>query len=287
MKTVFWRSAGIRFALAGIIATAIVGAPRAAIADDAAALQALLGRVAPSIVIVKVVMKTTGTQGGDRETKADFTGVIVDKTGLIMISNMMFSYARVNALLGRNVGQAGDLKTYPTEMKTLFDQDDKEYATTLVATDTKLDLAFVKVDGLGDKKLTAVDFSGSETGTVGEEVVSVSRLHKGFDYAPYFMTSRISGTILKPKKAYCVEGGLEGLGLPVFSATGEILGVLTTLEPSVKEDALIEGMTFHNFTHQIIGGKGGVVQTFILPSQTVYSVVSQAKLKAPDVQKSK
>ncbi len=227
-------------------------------------------------------MKTTGTQGADRETKADMIGVVVDRSGIVMMSNMMFAYARVNALLGRSVGGAEGFKTYPTEMMTLFDQDEKEYPTTLVATDSKLDLAFVKVEGLGSKKLTPIEFNHGGAAAVGQEVVSISRLHKGFDYAPYFMTSRICGAILKPKKAYMVEGGLEGLGLPVFSLSGEPLGVLTTLEPGVKEEALIEGMTFHNFTQSIIGGKGGYVPTFVLPAQTVYGVVSQAKLKAAE-----
>jgi hypothetical protein len=258
--------------------------PVRAAADDAAALEAIIERASPSIVIVKVVMKTSA-QGAERETKADMTGVVVDKNGLVMISNMMFSYARVNALLGRNVGAGQEFKTYPTDMTTLFDQDDKEYPTTLVATDTKLDLAFVKVEGLGAKKLTPVEFNHGAAGLVGQEVVSVSRLHKGFDYAPFFMTSRICGAIIKPRKAYMVEGGLEGLGLPVFTMTGEPLGVLTTLEPGIKEEALIEGMTFHNFTQSIIGGKGGFVPTFVLPAQTIYGVVTQARLKAAESKK--
>ena len=115
-------------ALIGAIATTLSVAP--AKADDAALLQTVMERASPSIVVVKVVMKTSG-QGADRETKADMTGVVVDRSGLVMISNMMFAYARVNALLGRGTGQAEGFKTYPTEMTTLFDQDDKEYPTTL------------------------------------------------------------------------------------------------------------------------------------------------------------
>jgi len=269
------------------IAASSVGSMAGAHADDAAALQSIVERASPSIVIVRVVMKTTGTQGADRETKADMTGVVVDRSGLVMMSNMMFAYARVSALMGRNVGQTEGFKTYPTEMTTLFDQDDKPYPTTLVATDSKLDIAFVKVEGLGAKKLVPVEFNHGGAGAVGQEVVAVSRLHKGFDYAPYFMTSRICGAVLKPKKAFMVEGGLESLGLPVFSLSGEPLGVLTTLESGVKEEALIEGMMFHNFTQQIIGGKGGYIQTFILPAQTVYGVVSQAKLKAAETKTKK
>ena len=251
-------------------------------AEDTAQIQALLNRVGPSIVIVHVVMKSSGPQGAERQTKADMPGVIVDKSGLVMISNIMFSYARVSALMGAGDGDGADFKTYPTEMKTLFDQDEKEYPTTLVATDTKLDLAFVKVEGLGDKKIVPIDFGGTSVGSVGQEVISISRLHKGFDYAPYFQTSRICGQVAKPKKAYYVEGGLEGLGLPVFSISGEAIGVLTTLQPVVKEEALIEGMTFHNFTSRVIGGKSGIVPTFILPSQTVFGLISQAKLKAAE-----
>ncbi len=174
--------------------------PRMAQADEASELQALVERASPSIVVVKVVMKTTGQQGADRETKADMIGVVVDRSGIVMMSNMMFAYARVNALLGRNVGGAEGFKTYPTEMTTLFDQDEKEYPTSLVATDSKLDLAFVKVEGLGSKKLTPIEFNHGGASAVGQEVVSISRLHKGFDYAPYFMTSRICAPYLSRRR---------------------------------------------------------------------------------------
>ncbi len=246
--------------------------------------QALLSKIAPSIVIVKLVMKSTGAQGGENEAKADVPGVVVDKNGLIMLSNIMFSYSRIGALMGRGGGGQGqNFKSFPTSIKTLFDKDDKEYATTLVATDTRLDLMFVRVEGA--PKLTPIEFSPTTTAHIGQRVLSILRLHKGFDYAAYFQTSQICGIISKPKRALFVEGGLEGLGLPVFSERGEALGVLTTLEPGVREEALVEGMNFHNLTYQVVGGKSGLVPTFVLPAQTVAGLISQAKMKAGEARK--
>lgn len=264
-------------------ATLLIVLSRPLLADDAAQLQSLMDKTSPSIVTVKLVMKASTGQGGDRENKVDMPGVVVDKDGLVMISNMMFSFSRLSSMLGRGSGDTNEMKIYPTDVKILFAQDDKEYPAYLVATDSKLDLAFVKIESLGDKKITPIDFSGGATGSVGEQIVSINRLHKGFDYAPYFQLSRISGLVSKPKKAYLTEGGVEGLGLPIFTMAGDPLGVLTTLESGVKDEELVQGITFHAFLHQYVGGSSGVLHTFIVPCQTVYGVIGQAKIKAAEV----
>ena len=256
-------------------------------ADEAATqLQSLVDKVAPDIVTVKVVMKTATNFGGqsqNQESKMDLPGVVVDKDGIIMISNMVFSPSRYMSMLGRGGGDAGDFKVTPTDFKVLFDQDDKEYTAFLAATDTKLDLAFIKIENLGDKKLTPVDFGSTAQASIGQQVVSVNRLHKGYDNAPYFETTRISGLVSKPRKAYLLDGGPSGLGLPIFALTGEPLGVLTTLESGIKDDSLTEGISFSIYTHQFIGGSSGLLRTFIVPSQTVNGVIGQAKIRAVEV----
>ncbi|HLK61699.1 MAG TPA: hypothetical protein VKU00_34455 [Chthonomonadaceae bacterium] len=258
-------------------------------ADEASQLQALVEKVAPSIVTVKVVVKQSfGGQGGDQESesKLDMPGVVVDKEGIIMVTNMYFSPARYMQMLGRGGGGgAADIKVTPTDFKVLFDQDDKEYSAFLAATDTKLDLAFLKIENLGDKKVTPVDFTGATTGSIGQEIASVNRLNKGYDYAACFEIARLSGQVTKPRKAYLLEGNISGLGLPVYDLNGNILGVMTTLEPGVKDESLQEAMGFTNFIKQMVGGNGGIFRAFVVSNQTVHGVISQAKVQAVEVAK--
>lgn len=248
--------------------------------DDTAQIQSLLDKVTPAIVTVKCVLKTQTSAGGqsrDSESRLEMQGVVVDKEGLVMVSNMPFSPARYMEMFGQ-APEGVNIKATPTEIKVIFDQEEKEYTAFLAATDTKLDLAFIKIEDLGDRKVTSVDFSGTTSPTVGQRILSVSRLAKGFDYAPFYASARISGMIAKPRQAWMSDGSVGGLGLPVFSTTGEALGVVSTVTPGVKAES--EG-GFDLFLRMMSGAS--MVRTFIIPAPVVQNVINLAKQRAVSV----
>ena len=261
------------------LAAVMTGAGRIAHADDEATqLAGLVNKAAPTVVTLKIVLKSAGSQGAGQEGRIEVQGVVVDKSGLIMVSNLPFNTSRFMALMGR--GGGAETKSTLTDIKVLFAQEDKEYSAFVAATDTKLDLAFIKIDDLGDKQITAVDFSGTPSAAIGDRVIAVSRMQKGFDYAPFFASSRISGTIDKPRRAYMIEGGIGEFGLPVYSPTGAVLGVLTTVDSGVSNDSS-EGSSFASSTRFLTGG--GMVKAFVIASPAVNALIAQAKIKAVTV----
>lgn len=259
---------------------------RPAGAQQADALAALLDRTAPSIVTVKVVIKTEVMMMGqaqNEETRTDLQGVVVGDGGLVMISNAEISEDRMkDALSGIPQASMMEFTVTPTDFKVVFGNEQEEHPAFLVAKDTKLDLAFVQVEDLGGRELVPVGFADSVKSGIGEEVVAISRLKKGYDYAPYFAAARISGAIRKPRKAWTIDGELAGYGLPVFTVSGDVMGVLVTLTPTTTEESA--GGGFGGLMRLMRGGGMDTgVGTFILPGKVVDGLIEQAKTKAVEM----
>ena len=254
--------------------------------QDETNLAGLLERIAPSIVTVKVVIKTEVSMMGqaqNEESRSELPGVVVDDSGLVMISNAEISADRVKEALSGNPMAANlDLTMTPTDFQVIFGNEEKEFSAFLVAKDTKLDLAFLQVEGLEDRKPAAVSFDEGAKPAIGETVVSISRLKKGFDYAAYGTTARISGAIRKPRKAWIIDGAVDSYGLPVFSSSGRVVGVLITLAPTTTDDS--GGSGFGGMMRMLRGGgMDSGVGTFVLPAKVVNGLIKQSRVKAVEL----
>jgi hypothetical protein len=263
-------------------------APGARAADDEAAqLQTVLQKSAPSIVTVQAVVKSEMKGGGsekDNEFRVAMQGVVVDPTGLIMVSSLPLSpELLVQAMGGGEMPQGVDIKSTPTSIKVIVGNEDKEYDAFVAATDQPLGITFIKIEDLAGRTLTAVDLSGSAAPTVGQQVVAVSRLRKGYDYAPYFQTARISAEVTKPRKAWMLDGTVSAMGLPIFTTSGQALGVLSTVASGIKEEAAGDTMGFSMFMRMMGGGGGSPLNSFVVPALTLKPVIDQAKQQAATV----
>lgn len=129
-----------RFARFAALALALTlfGA-RPAVAGDAYSPQ--METKAASVVIVKAVLKIN-FGGDDRESNYEAAGTLVDASGLVMIQGFGFG---------------GRAKVTPTNLRVLFDGEEKEFDAVLGATDSKLGLAFVRVKDLAGRKITPID----------------------------------------------------------------------------------------------------------------------------------
>jgi hypothetical protein len=251
-------------------------------------LKALVAKSAPAIVTVKVVLKTEfkfGGQSQDTESRAELQGAVVSEDGLIMISNAAFATDRLRDLMGAGAETAGfGFKITPTDFKVVVEREEKEYSAFLAATDTNLGLSFLKVEGLGDRKLPVVDFASAASPAPGQKLVSVSRLSKGYDYAPYFESARVSGEITRPRQAWMLDGTVSAIGLPIYLLSGETVGVLTTIASGVKAENSGEMMGMGMLMRLFGGGGGaGLMRLFVVPGATITSVITQAKQRAVEV----
>ena len=272
----------IALCIAGV---ALLTLPRAGLAQDAADIAGLLEKAAPCIVTVKVVIKTEFSMMGqvqNEESRSELQGVVVHDSGLIMISNAEISADRaMEALAGMgNPMMANvELTMTPTDFAVIFGNEEDEHDAFLVAKDTLLDLAFLQVQGVTDRELVTVNFAEGVKPAVGDTVVAISRLKKGYDYAPFATTARVSGAIRKPRKAWIVDGSMSSYGLPVFSSSGDVVGVLITLAPTTTDDS--GGSGFGSIMRIMRGGGMDTgVGTFILPAKVVNGLIKQSRARA-------
>jgi hypothetical protein len=282
-----WNWMAVVGAAAGIatLAGAGAGAARAQAArgdDQAGRYASLLRGLSPAVVTVMVVTHVTMQMGGrsaDHDSRFEVPGVVVDGSGLIMTSIVPFSPEHaLKLVMGASRAEMPQIKTEPTEIKVLFEHDEESTAF-LAATDSNLGLAFLQLDDPAAHRVKPVDFTHPAGGAIGDEVVAVSRLGKGFDSTPYFAVSRLSGEVAKPRKAWVLDGQGPAAGLPVFSLSGGVLGVLAMVDPGLAESHASPENLFERELQQLAGG-ASPLQQLLIPASFVAPVIEQAREQA-------
>ncbi|MBI2899610.1 MAG: hypothetical protein HYY17_05455 [Planctomycetes bacterium] len=252
--------------------------------DEGEQLKALVEKKGPSVVTVNVVLTTKAAMGGesgDQESRHSARGIVVDSSGIVMISSASYS----NRLWSRFYkGMGAEFKVTPKDFKVVVGNEEKERDAWLIATDEKLELAFVQIDAAGDGLPSPVDLSKSVPLAVGQRAAVVGRLAKGYDYAPYFRTLRIAGEISKPRNGWIVDGSVSEIGMPVYTISGDLAGVVAAMpvpaDGSEGEAGILE-MVFKSM------GLGGAEPTFVLPADAVKSRLDLARKQAKEMREKK
>ena len=266
------------------------GATAAAASGGAAATESpLLDRYASAIVRVEAVLETRVSmqgQGEAEDSRLDILGAVVDPSGLVMIWNSHISSARMTEMMasvGRGDSQMG-IQVVPRSFTVTLPEG--EVPAILAATDSALDLAFLQLAQPPAKPLPFVDFAQATTPGVGEQVASVTRLGRGFDYAPCLQTARIGGALRKPREAWILDGTINAFGLPVFDLAGKPVGALTTIVTRGGEG---EGSAGSPTIGQMLSGAAGMTDgplgVFVRPGARVASLVKLARDRAQELLK--
>ncbi|MFN7017272.1 MAG: trypsin-like peptidase domain-containing protein, partial [Fimbriimonadales bacterium] len=208
------------------------------------------------------------------ESKFTLQGAVLNSDGLVLLSGMLLSSESFKQLVGIDDEDEARITITPQSFKVIFGSETKEYEAKLVAVDSQLGIAFLKITDLAGRTITPIAFAKEEL-AIGNEVITVSRLPKGFDYAPYFATGRIIAEVSKPRKAYLMEGSISELGLPVYNLKGEVVGVMVVLRHGLKDEEVDFGFR-SNF-----GSDDGTA--FVLPVAALRPLVEQAVQRAADV----
>ncbi len=274
-----------------IIAVLLIGvgfamAPAVVRADDAtpAQVQSLMAKQSLAIVTVDIVIKTQFSAGGqaqDSESRTEMQGTVVSPDGLILLSDAPFDAKGMMQMMGMpDTGADMGVKITPTEFKVTIGDEDKQYTGFLAGTDPDFGLAFIKLKDLDGRTLQAVDFSATNTPQIGDKVYSVTRLGKGYDYAPVLSSGWIYGQIAKPQSAWVVSGA-GSIGLPVFTSSGDLLGLVATVPSGVKDPSASGGVMGMGMLMRLFGGgASSTISTFLVPSSAITTVVARAKEQA-------
>ncbi|HLJ56928.1 MAG TPA: hypothetical protein VKT77_17950 [Chthonomonadaceae bacterium] len=250
-------------------------------AQEAESFQKVLQSRSPSIVTLRLVSKmdfNAGGQSQSHEMRTEIQGVVVDKEGLIMVSSFSMNPYSMGL-----TGETMAIKMVPTSIKVVFGGDEKEYNAFVAATDTKLNLSFIQIEDTAGKNLVPVAFTAGTTPAIGERLIAVSRMARGYDYSVFYQTGRINGEIDRPRHAWMVEGGISGFGLPVFNMNNDLVGVLTTIPSTIKEDAQNPDTMGIQMALRMLSGGGGLMQPFLIPASMVDGVIGQAKVRAHEL----
>lgn len=184
-------------------------------------LEAALERTAPFIVTVQFLLK----YDGGYEDPSWAHGAVVDAEGLILVS-------------GAEVG-GGDAKL--VDVKVLFGSDPKEWPAVLVARDTTLDLAYVRILPGEGRPFRFVDLAAAAAARpteprLGETLYGVTRTGRGFDYAPAVRRLYLTCRIEAPRRMWDFTGEFSEAGLPVFDLAGNAVAVLTNQQSAEGAD---------------------------------------------------
>lgn len=208
--------------------------------SPASRTRTLVQKVSPSIVTVRAVVKVDVKAEGEshsEEAKFSQRGAVVSEDGVVMISSSILTTESFAQLMDIDLEdlEKVDLKLAPQSFKVIFEQESKEYEAQLVATDSQLGLAFLKIKDLQGRTLKPVEFKENPL-ELGSELFCVTRMPRGYDFVPYLMKLMVVAEVSKPRRAYILDVATSEQGLPVFDAEGFAVGVISTIRPATKSD---------------------------------------------------
>jgi hypothetical protein len=192
--------------------------------------QEILEKNQHAIVTVEVALKASYSTGGQApqttESKYELTGTIIDSSGLTVLA---LSGCEPTEFYKRAMPQysAYKIESSLSDLKILLD-DNTELPAEIVLRDKDLDLAFIRPKSPPPATLTIVDLNKGSSAKLLEQVITLNRLNSASGRAYSAAAERIIAVISKPRPFYLHDGSMtgSGLGCPVFSLNGNILGII-------------------------------------------------------------
>lgn len=235
-------------------------------------LNKMLAEKGPSLVTVKFVLKISMGQmfGGDQESDTEITGVLIDPKGLVLCSNTQLGgfVSMMKSMMG---SMGGQMSATPTDLKVLIGDDAEGKDADLVARDTELDLAWIRLKSPSEVPLPYVDFSKASKLSVGDDMFAMRRLGKFFARTPIITECRIGGITQKPRELMIPSAALgSGMGAPVFTASGQPAGIIIMQVPES------EGSDNPMAMMGRMAGMQDMMSGFILPSAAIVKATERA-----------
>jgi len=239
----------------------------------------VLKQATSPLVTIKFVLKVRmgGGMGLDEETEGDITGVMIDPKGLILCSNTQLG--GFTAMLSRMMGpMGGDMSATPTDLKILIGTDPTEHEADLVARDTELDLAWIKMKEPGEKEYDHVDFAKGGELKVGDRVLAVRRLGKFFNRTNVVVEGHVGGKTAKPRDLFVPSGFVATAhGMPAYTSDLKPVGLIVLQAPDAED---MDSGPLAMFS--MMSDMQDMMNGFILPAADVAKATQRAMESKPD-----
>lgn len=227
------RAIRFRIVVVAAIVAAAVTTPRAQ-ADTKALFKELIDKSSQMLVTVKCVWKIQGG-GSQQEREQEFTGLMIEKGGLVLCSSLNLGTSRVFRRQGASVT--------PTDIKVLIGDDTEGVEAKLLTSDPELDLSWIQIKEPDSKGYSFLDLARSKIAVAGDRLYSSRRMDKFFDRTIVVNEGLLAGITKKPRELLIptdsLEFGRTSVGMPVFAEDGAVVGisVLQTSDPEEPTSA--------------------------------------------------
>lgn len=243
----------------------------------------LVDAYADSVVSIKFTLTTSMNlmgNSGDQESTSEVRGVLLNADGLILTSASHFEGGMIGRI-ARMMGQDVDVNATPTEIKVLFAAEEEEYPARFIAKDSDLGLAFVQILDLKGREVKPLDLSKAATPHIGSNLLGLSRMARSFDCAPQVSRCYVTAKVERPRAMWAIAGDFGSLGMPAFTSSGEVVGVLTMQEGTegVEAEEAAGGLM------SMLSGGEQEMGLFVLPLDTVKKTIDRVKAKAAEMAK--
>jgi hypothetical protein len=216
-------------------ALAILAAGLAARADDVSdSARDLFKKNQHCVVTVQVVLKLT-TPRGSQERRNELTGTVVDPSGLTVLALSSVDPTELTQRILPDEMSASQVETEVSDLKIL-QEDGTEIPAEIVLRDKDLDLAYVRPKAKLAAPMEAADLTKTATVQPLEQVLTINRLNRAAGRSYAASLERITAVLTKPRTFYIPDSSMTatGLGSPVFSLKGGMVGILVMRAISAK-----------------------------------------------------
>lgn len=248
-------------------------------AEDTATLgRQIRAKNQDALVTVKLVVKHNVTFGGqDRqnESKTEAIGVVIDPTGLTLISLSTIDPSALMKAQMRGAQQEMKVDSEVKDAKIVL-ADNTEIPAQVVLRDKDLDVAYLRPTDKPAKPLTAIDLSKAAKPQLLDEVICLNRLGKIANRVVSVSLERVDALVERPRPFYVLgAGGTSGIGSPVFALNGAPLGIILIRNVPADGDA--------NIATMFSGAAGGLgFMPIIVPAADLLEDAKQAlEVKKP------
>jgi Trypsin-like peptidase domain len=212
----------------------------------------MLAKYQDAVITLKLVVNVRMSFGGQdqkHESKSETVGTIIDESGLTVISlSAIDPSGTFNQLVGQKLRRSGqnvdfDIESEVADVKLIL-ADGTELPATVVLRDKDLDLAYIKPVEKPSSPFAHVDLGASVSPRVLDMVVAIHRLGKVANRVPTVSLERINALVERPRPFYVLGPGQgsSGVGSPVFSLDGKLLGLVLIRTVAPEGDANLSAM---------------------------------------------
>lgn len=213
------------------------------------------------VIRSQVSMRGRGSQ--EFESKSEATGVVIDPSGLTVMS-----LSKIDPAAAFGGGRPGfEMDSEVQDIKILL-LNGEDLSAEVVLRDPDLDLAFIRPVKKPAKPLDAVDLSKSAEVEVLDQVISLNRLGRVARRVHSASLERIDAVVEKPRRFYIpgADNTTTDLGSPAFALDGRVVGifVMRTINPPKGAG------------QGLIGGPDPFMSVILLPAKDIAEAAEQA-----------